>query len=323
MRMIEKYLLSGVYRNADGGAAGGGSAGAGGAGAGGAGGAGAGAAGDASAGVGGGAAAAQDNGPWYAQADYGFDDDTKRFFEGKNYPDAKTALTSLRHADQVARDRNVLSKPDPDKMNDWDGWETLGWKKDLKDYVVTKPKLKSGQVLDEAMHQSFTQDAHELRLPLDRVTELFNRQFTKAYERIDAMAAAGATQAKDLDTALRGEWGDKYDANVDLAKRAMKAFGVGMDDSAELERAIGSSRLVKMFHGIAGRLGEDSLVTNDGGSGGASHPATIEAELTRFEQDPANQSILRDERHPLYQQTLQTRRGMIEKLATAQKSRGR
>lgn len=321
MRMIEKYLLSGVFRNAE---SGGGGAGAGG-GAAAPGGAGAGGAGAGGAGEGGAAAAAAavDNGPWYAHADYGFDDDTKRFFEGKNYPDAKTALSSLRHADQVARDRNVLSKPDPAKMNDWEGWETLGWKKDLKDYVVTKPKLKAGQVLDEAMYQSFTQDAHELKLPLDRVTELFNRQFSKAHDRIDAITAAGATAAKDLETGLRSEWGDKYDANVDLAKRAMKAFGVGMDDSAELESAIGSSRLVKMFHGIADRLGEDNLVTNEGGSVSASHPATIEAELNRFEQDPANQAILRDERHPLYQQTLATRRGMIEKLAVAQKGRSR
>lgn len=275
------------------------------------------------AGAGGGAGGGgQQQGPWYASSDYGFDDDTRKFFEGKNYPDVKTALSSLRHADQVARDRNVLQKPDPAKINEWDGWKDLGWTPEIGDYKVAKPQLKSGQVLDEEMFSSFTKDAHELRIPLAAAQELFNRQFGKAYERIDAATAAGAAARTDLETRLKGDWGDKYDANVELSKRAMRALGVGMDDSAEIERMLGSPRLVKLFHGFAERIGEDNLVTPNSPSGASEHPATIEAELTRFEQDEKNIKIMQDQRNPLYQQTVDQRRKLIQRLAVAQAAAG-
>ncbi|MGX9389761.1 hypothetical protein ACWX0K_10955 [Nitrobacteraceae bacterium UC4446_H13] len=267
--------------------------------------------------------AAVDNGPWYTGADYGFDADTQRFFEGKNYPDVKTALSSLRHADQLARDRNVIAKPDPAKLGEWDGWEALGWKKELKDYAVQKPQLKDGQILDEEMFSSFTQDAHDLRIPLSAAQDLFNRQFTKAYERIGAQDAIAGNARRDLDTKLRGEWGDQYDVNVDRSKRAMRALGIGMDDAAELERMTGSPRMVKLFNTIGEKMGEDNLVTSGTGGGqDTAHPKTIEAELNRFENDPENVKIMQDQRDPRHQDVIEKRRQMIGRLDAARKRAG-
>jgi hypothetical protein len=218
------------------------------------------------------------------------------FYKGKNYPDLKTALTSLRHADTIARDRNVLPKPNPEKMAEWEGWETLGWKKDVKDYQVKPPALKDGQVLDQAMFNSFTQDAHELRIPLPAAQALFEKQFGKAYERIAAMDAAGAGAKAELETSLKAKWGDKYDGEVDLSKRAMRAFGVGMDDSAELEKMIGSPRMVELFNGLAKRIGEDKLV--DGGHTGATSPQAARSQRMALEADPAWMKIFQDPSHP-------------------------
>lgn len=324
MNIRDKYLLHGFFRSAEGqggAAAGGAGAGASGEG-GGAGGGNAAGAGAAAAGAGG-QQQQVDKGPWYTGADYGFDADTQRFFEGKNYPDAKTALSSLRHADQLARDRNVMAKPDMTKLGEWEGWESLGWKKDLKDYAVAKPQLKEGQILDEALFSSFTQDAHDLRIPLPAAQELFNRQFTKAYQRLGEQDAAAGDARRDLDQKLRGEWGDQYDMRVDRSKRAMRAFGVGMDDAAELERSIGSVRMVKLFDNLALKLGEDALVT--AGVGGAqdnAHPKTIEAELNRFEMDADNIKIMQDQRDPRHGDVIAKRRQLIERLDAARKRAG-
>jgi hypothetical protein len=248
--------------------------------------------------------------PWYEAADYGFDGDTQKFFQAKNYPDIKTALNSLPQFERIARDRNVISKPNPEKLAEWEGWETLGWKKDIKDYAVKKPALKDGQVLDEAMFSTFVQDAHELRIPLAAAQALFEKQFGKAYERIAAMDAAGAGNKAKLETDLKAEWGDNYDANMERAKKAMKATGLGMDGSAKLEKLIGSPRLAKYFSGLGEKLGEDKLVSGTGG--GPQTPAAARAQRMALEGDPEWVKVFNNPRDPRNKDYVAQRQALIE-----------
>lgn len=257
-----------------------------------------------------GAAAGAGDKPWYEAGDYGFDNDTLSFYKGKNYPDIKTALSSLPIADNLARNRNVMPKPDPAKLNDWEGWKELGWTPDVKDYTVKKPALKEGQVLDEAMFSSFVQDAHGLRIPLPAAQALFEKQFGKAYERIAQMDAAGAGAKAELETKLKAELGDQYDAKVDLSKRAWRAFGIGMDDSAELEKIVGSPGLVKIGIKLAEKLGEDKLV--DGGSSASQTPQSARAQRLALEGDPEWMKVFNDARNPRNKDYVAQRQALID-----------
>src|SRR6266404_8468829 len=86
------------------------------------------------------APAANDQG-WWRAPEHGFDADTVKFLDGKNYPDVKVALSSLRSADEMARARNVVTKPDPKNPQGWEGFTELGWTPDKAQYKFDAPKL--------------------------------------------------------------------------------------------------------------------------------------------------------------------------------------
>lgn len=319
------FLFSDAAAGQGGAAAGGASAGAG-AGAGSA--AAAGTGGALGAGQGGGQAGEQAyTGPFYADPKFGFDVDTQKFFEGKNYPDIKTALASLPHADKVARDRNVISKPDLAKLNDWSGWSDLGWIDNAEKYAaaVPKPELKEGERLDEASFGVLTKAAHEARMLPSQTAAIAKALHASEMGRINEMRTVGAQANKDLDTSLRGEWGGKYDANVELAKRAFKHFKVDEATGAEMDNVMTSPRMVKLFHAIGAAMGEGNLVDPNGQGDGlnkSDHPRAIEAELNRLEQDPDTLKILNDERDPRYQEVTDRRRDLIKRLDAARKRHG-
>jgi hypothetical protein len=112
------------------------------------------------------------------------------------------------------------------------------------------------------------------------------------------MESEGIKAREALDKQLRGEWGDKYDAKVELAKRFAVAFGINADDAAELEKIIGAPRLLKFFAAAGEKLGEGNLVTADGLGGTAGMtPAAALAEMRRLEGDAEWVKIFRDARH--------------------------
>ncbi len=95
----------------------------------------------------------------------------------------------------------------------------------------------------------------------------------------------------ELDQKLQADWGDQYNAKVNLAQRAAQFIGekAGLD-SAGLELASqalaakgGDASTLRMFAAIGEMLGEDTLIT--GGAPqhlGGMTPAEAKAELERF-----------------------------------------
>lgn len=331
MKKLNRFLFSEAAAG-QGGAASGAGAGAAasgsGAGAGAGAGSGAAAASGGGSGIGNSAGAAAYTGPFYANPEYGFDAETQKFFEGKNYPDVKTALTSLPHADRVARDRNVMVKPDPAKIAEWSGWSDLGWIDNAEKYAagVTKPEVKDGEQFDERAFNALVKTGHANKMLPSQVAAVAAALHANDVEQTSALRSAGAAANKDLDTKLRGDWGQKYDQNVELAKRAFKHFKVDELTGAEMDQVMTAPRMVQLFHQIGEAMGEGNLVDPAGGGGDLNskdHPRAIEAELNRLESDPQTMAILNDQRHQLYQETVDRRRGLIERLEKAQKRHGR
>lgn len=78
-----------------------------------------------------------------------------------------------------------------------------------------------------------------------------------------------AKSSADFD-ALRSEWGNAFNQNSELAKRAAAQFIPGSADERGkvidgLERVMGTANLMKMFAAIGSGLGEHSLHQGDGG----------------------------------------------------------
>lgn len=242
------------------------------------------------------------NEPWFASADYGFDQSTRDFFAGKNYPDVKTALSSLPQADRMARERNVLEKPNPEKLREWKGWEDLGAPADPAKYTIKAPeKDKLKFTYDGELWDAVKKIGHENRIPVaqlqavhDGVLDLFGKRFEK-------VEAEGSAELTKLDTALKSEWGADYPQKRELAERAARAQAkaLGVEDFSALEHALGGSpNLLKFFAGLGESMGEDTLKGGGGGGAGKLTPSTARQERLRLEANKDWMEIFNDNRHP-------------------------
>ena len=284
--------------------------------------AGGGAAGGGAAGAAGAGAGAAGGDPWYQPVVATVDKDTLAWLDGKKFPDMATALRSGAQADKLARDRNVIAAPDPAKLNEWDGWERLGWNKDFGAYAkaIEPPKLPDGTPVNDKLLDVARKAGHELRAPAGMVKGLYDKLTEAITGEVAAFKAQGEKASAELEATLRKDWGLDYNAKRALATRTAKAMGLGVDDLSKLEAFIGSAPgLMRTFADFGGKLGEATLVGGNAGNSVAMTPASAAAELRRLEADPAWMAIFRDERNPRQQDYVKQRMALIELIAKGQR----
>jgi hypothetical protein len=238
--------------------------------------------------------------PWYQPHVASLDKDTLSWLDGKKFGAVTDALKSGALADKMARDRNVISRPDVTKLDEWDGWEALGYEPDAGKYVtaVKPPKMPNNGQHDAALLDAAAKLGHKLKLPA-ALTEKFYHGLTDVVnQRLEGIAAAGAKAETDLKAALEKEWGTDAGVNTEIAKRAARTLKIGAEDTSELEKLIGSPRLLKLFHQLGTGALEGKLIDGGGNAPGAMTPAAAEAEVRRLEGDPAWVKIFSDSRHP-------------------------
>ncbi|WP_026783146.1 hypothetical protein [Pleomorphomonas koreensis] len=254
--------------------------------------------------------------PWYSKIE-GLDPDTAKWISDKKFNNINTALKSGMHADHVARDRNVLSRPAADKLAEWDGWKDLGWTEDRKAYGVTAPEdVKKGfGEYNDAFEQAFADAAHKARVPVPQAQAVLSDMLGYIKGTYEQAGVQGAKATADLNAALDKEWGADAARNRELSQRAARALGVPVDDMAALEKLTGSPGLVKLFHRIGTMMGEDKLVDPKAAGAGALTAAGAKAELQRLNADAGHVKALGDATHPSHQAAKEARQRLLEIIA--------
>ena len=262
--------------------------------------------------------AAAFTGAWYDNPALDIEQEDRVFLASRNPADMKTAFKSFRDTEKLARDRNVLPKPDPTKMGEWPGWTEFGWKEDAAEYTkaLKRPQMPKDLAYNSDFERHLVKIAHDNKAPvavaqamLDGVAEYFGKS-------VEALDIGGAKALEALETKLRGEWGGEYDAKVEMSKRAAQHFGVGLEDVAELEKIVGNVRVMQIFQQIGAAMGEDTLVTpGAGGGAGGLSGSQIDAELQRQAGDADFMKAFTDPGHPLHKQRRSERDALISRKA--------
>lgn len=254
--------------------------------------------------------------PWYAS--FNLDDPAKQFIADRKFdaPDGFPKLVkSAMESDRIARSRNVFEKPDPARLNEWGGWSELGWKEKPEEYVLKKPQTPDSFQYIQGFEDKLKEIAHTHKVPLPAAQAILDGLTAWGVAEIDATDARGAKANQDLDAALRKQWGGDYDRNTELSKRAARHFGVGLDDSAQLEAVIGSPNLMKLFHAIGEAMGEDKLVASGGGAALGESLEALRAEQRRLQGDAEFMKALRDPRNARHEEVKAQRQQIIDKIA--------
>lgn len=255
---------------------------------------------------------------WYENKDLGLDDDMKVFIAGKKTADLKSGVKSWMEADKLIGSRNTMERPDPKNPGAWKGWRELGWTEDLAKYEVKAPdESKLNFKYDAPLWGEFKKLAHANHVPVAAAQAIHDQMLAFWGTRAADMEAQGAGKLKETQDELDKAWGLDKPRNVELARRAATAFGVGAEDISELEDVIGAPRLLKMFHGIGVKLGEANLIGPADGAGGTAprSMAELRAELNRLQGDKEFMRALNDKRHPQHKDKTAQRQAIIDKIA--------
>lgn len=175
----------------------------------------------------------------------------------------------------------------PKDETDVDGWQQL-WGR------LGRPEAPEGYELDKKVDKvdpAFAAEAskwfHESGLTTQQAEKLAGKwqEFQQAKLQ-ETYTVAAQQDEKDL-SYLKSNlgWGQHFDANVELARRAAKAMGFSDEDLTAINEARGTRAILERFYQAGKLLGEDKVPSGSVGAGGGGSSA--EAEMARLRQDPA------------------------------------
>lgn len=202
------------------------------------------------------------NAPWYGSAD----PETLGWMENKGFKqDSLTPELALKviHNNRsleklmgAPADR-LLKLPAADAApEEWNGvFAKLGKPAEAAGYEIPLPEKGADPAFAEWAKSAFF-ESDMTKAQAARLTEKWNGYVAKATE---AAENAFLEKANAEVQALKGEWGAAFEKHTAIAKQAAKAFGVDEATMDKLERGMGSAAMLKFFHNIGAKIGEDSF----------------------------------------------------------------
>jgi len=179
---------------------------------------------------------------------------------------------------------NSIKLPDQHSSEaDWAAfYDKVGRPAKAEDYQFERDQRIPEALRDSKNVQEFRQTAHALGLSQKQVAGLI-----KMYDGQMANGLATAVQKADQErqtnlAALKTEWGDNYDANVNQAVMALNV----LDPKQELSKSIpaGNPAFIKLLSKVATMIGGDAMVRQPGGG---SQLTDIEAQMSAIQNNPA------------------------------------
>lgn len=228
-------------------------------------------------GAGGGQGGQQGDGGAPAPFFSGFQGEVKTWVETKGFKDPEAlAMSSMNLEKLLGADRSGRTVVLPKDENDVEGRKAFLAKLGVPDtadgYNLPVPEGGSDEFAKTAADWF-----HKAGVPPQAartVAEAWNGYMQKAMA--DAEAAATVESQKQLD-AVKGEWGQKFDENSELARRYVKETGLSTEQLAAVEEALGTATFLKTFHKLGTQMGEASFTTGDGQGGGGFNAANAQA----------------------------------------------
>jgi len=121
---------------------------------------------------------------------------------------------------------------------------------------------------------------HEAGVPVAAAQALAEKWNGYMAAQQEASEAQRAAQGEADIAALKTEWGNQYDANIELGRRAVRTFGIDEATLDSINTALGDAATLKLFQSIGSKLGEATLVP--AGAGGQVQSKTPSLEDLMF-----------------------------------------
>lgn len=185
--------------------------------------------------------------------------------------------------------------------SDWNSfYDKLGRPEKGSDYKLQAPKdMPDGVSVPDTTIDAVSNLFHKYGLTPGQAQGIFNDYNTIALAQMAAGTKAQELSVAEDITSLKKDWGAAWDAKIDTAGRAMKAFG--SDDFRKWLDSTGlgdNPNMLRIFSSIGEKLMETS--TDGGGDGGfrVLSPAEAQAEISQLQADETFTKAYTTQGHP-------------------------
>lgn len=207
---------------------------------------------------------------WYD----GADQDTVGFIQNKKWDNPLKVINDYRNLEKfhgVPADQIVKLPKGTDDPTAWDAvYNKLGRPESADKYGRDGLKIPEGMNLDDAELNSFDALLHKAGLTKAQRDQTINGYIESKAKEVSGLDEQAVQERTLQESALKKEWGSKYDERVELARRAFRAFlpeGVDKETvSLAFEKTLGVGIAAKLFANIADKMAEDTFHEGNGGN---------------------------------------------------------
>lgn len=228
-------------------------------------------------------AAAGGDAPWYSTIE---DVELRGFAELKGFKDPTSVLSSYKNLE-----KHMGAPPDrilriPEKADD-PAWSEI---KTKLGYAPPEKWEDYGLAAPEGAHPDYAakaaQWAHKYGIPKDALLGMAQEQNAWVAEMSKHETESIKAQEEQDMQSLRTQWGQRYDASVELARRASRELAptAGLDEAglSKMEGALGTAAFLKFWAGLGSTVNQEATV--HGQTLATGFGLTPEAASARFDQ---------------------------------------
>lgn len=191
------------------------------------------------------------------------DPDLKSWLQNKGYASPKDLATAHRGLESLlGREKLPLPKDENDREGYDRVFKALGRPDDAAGYSLDKI-----EGADPAFATAAAGKFHELGLSAKQGAGLAAFWQESQAQSIAAAEAAWQNQSKTEMEAWRSEAGAQYDAQVEHARRAIRAYGLDKTAVAAIERGMGTKAFMAFISKVGAQQAEDAFVSGQGKAG--------------------------------------------------------
>ena len=176
----------------------------------------------------------------------------------------------------------------------------------LKGMPTSPDKYKLPEDLQGEKLEFYQKTAHEAGLTQEQAKKVVDKYIEMERSMQSKAEEAAALQAKNYVNELKQEFGDAFDNRVQVAKRAVDAFGGQELKDLLNETGLGNNpKIVKMFAKIGQNLLEDQVIEGDYEKVFGVSPQEAKETISRKLLEPEFRGALYSATHPAHNQAVE------------------
>lgn len=216
------------------------------------------------------------------------DEALRGYVEAKGFQSVEDVIKGHQNIEKLVGDKVKLTAlpgedATPEQLAEF--YTKLGRPDKPEDY-----KLQAPEGADKAFTESAAKWMHDLGLNTKQAGTLAEQFNTYMANHLDSQVKQMEIAEQNDIASLKKEWGQNYDANLEKARRAARAFGCDDATSWKIQEAIGANKMLTMFSNIGNGFSEHTM---HGGNQSSPFGMSVEGARVRHAEilrDPALRS---------------------------------